>query len=147
MVEENSITPCHAYMFLNGTRNAKRVVRRWKMTPRVGDLQQAGLRSTLSRKSRWCVAIVCWLFEWLQVSWPWKRTVLGRLLPKIWACLKSNRTGCAVPGFLKPLYFFTCFCLHLLFFRPFSYEPRRMNKLEIFYLVEKTPSKVLERLQ
>ena len=47
--------------------------------------------------------IVGWLFEWSQVTWTWKRTVSGRITPKIWACLKSNRTVCAkYPAFLGP---------------------------------------------
>ena len=73
-------------------------------------------------------------------------------------CLKNNGTGCdiwamdekwiselyyvwskmlswefiIVISFLKPLYFFTCFCLHFFCFRLFSYGQWGMNEFESF---------------
>ena len=92
------ITPCSAHMVLNGASGSKRDMIR-NMTRGTKGLQQAGLRST---SSKWYVAIFCWLFEWLQVSSIWKRTVFERLSSKICICLKSNETGSTenpgVPG-------------------------------------------------
>ena len=48
----------------------------------------------VKRIKKICVAIVSWLFEWSQVSWTWKKTVFGRLSPKIWACGKSAQKCC-----------------------------------------------------
>ena len=81
---------CGAYMFLYGTIGLKRHARRWKIIPEMVGLQQAEVKQI----SSWCVVIICWLFEWLQVNWIWKRTVFGRLLPKISACRKSDEKRC-----------------------------------------------------
>ena len=67
----------------------------WNMILRAAGLQQTGRRSTSSGWERSCVVIICWLYEWSQVNWTRKRTVSGRLSPKIWTCLKSNRVGFA----------------------------------------------------
>ena len=36
----------------------------------------------------------CWLFKWFQVSWTRKRTVFGKVSPKVWARGKSGQKGC-----------------------------------------------------
>ena len=42
------ITPCHAHVFLRGTKGSKKVARRWKMTQGAGGLQQVYEDNTMS---------------------------------------------------------------------------------------------------
>ena len=66
--------PCCTHVFLRGTRGSMSVAKWWKMTPGAEGLWQA----KLSSKSKGCMVIAGWLFEWSQVRRTWKRTVFKR---------------------------------------------------------------------
>ena len=55
---------CQDVEFSSGTNGSRKEEKMWKMTPGVGDRQQARLKKILSECGRRCAATAVWLYEW-----------------------------------------------------------------------------------